>query len=78
MVARLREGGYTEVVTLMGGRMVMLQRWSLMEGEWSCYTGGQFKGGRIFMLHFNGRENGDVTEVVFNGGSMVMLQRRSV
>ena len=25
--------------------MVMLQRWSLMEGEWSCYRGGQFNGG---------------------------------
>ena len=23
------------------GRMAMLQRWSLMEGEWSCYGGGQ-------------------------------------
>ena len=22
------------------GRMVMLQRWSLMEEEWSCYRGG--------------------------------------
>ena len=27
-------------VSLNGGRMVMLQRWSLMEGEWSCYRGG--------------------------------------
>ena len=26
--------------------MVMLQRWSLMDGEWSCYRGGQFNGGR--------------------------------
>ena len=26
--------------------MVMLQRWSLMEGEWSFYRGGQFNGGR--------------------------------
>ena len=47
-----------------GGRMVILQRWTvqsrekgyvteaacLMEGEWSCYGGGQFKGGRIVML----------------------------
>ena len=49
-----------------------------MEGEWSCYRGGQFKGGRMVMLQFNGRENDDVTEVAFNGGSMVMLQRRSV
>ena len=48
-----------------------------MEGEWSCYRGGQFKGGRMVKLHFNGRENGHVKEVVFNGGSMVMLQRWS-
>ena len=48
-----------------------------MEGEWSCYRGGQFKEGRMVMLHFNRRENGHV-KVVFNGGSMVMLQRRSV
>ena len=32
----------------------------------------------MVMLHFNGRENGHVTEVVFKGGSMVMLQRTSV
>ena len=31
-------------------RMVMLQRWSLMEGEWSFYRGGQFNGGRMVML----------------------------
>ena len=44
--------------------MVMLERWSvlrrendqvrevltLMEGEWSCYGVGQFKGGRMVML----------------------------
>ena len=30
--------------------MVMLEKWSLMEGEWSCYRGGQFNGGRIVML----------------------------
>ena len=28
-----------------GERMVMLQRWSLMEGELLCYRGGQFNGG---------------------------------
>ena len=32
------------------GRMVMLQRWSLMEGEWLCYRCGQFNGGRMVML----------------------------
>ena len=44
--------------------MVMLQKWSvnggrnghvtevasLMEGEWLCYRGGQFNGGRMVML----------------------------
>ena len=28
--------------------MVMLQKWSvLMEGEWSCYRGGQYNAGRM-------------------------------
>ena len=38
-------------------RMVRLERWyhvrevaSLMEGEWSCYGGGQFSGGSMVML----------------------------
>ena len=30
--------------------MVMLQRWSLMEGERSFYRGGQFNGGRMVLL----------------------------
>ena len=38
-----------------------------MEGEWSCYGGGQFKGG-----------NGYVTEVVSLRERMVMLRRRPV
>ena len=56
----------------------MLLRWSLMEGEWSCYRSGSLM-----------EEHGHVTEVVslmegawscyrggqFNGGRMVMLQR---
>ena len=47
--------------------MVMLQRWSvlrrendhvrevltLMEGEWSCYRGGQVKGGRMITLRLS-------------------------
>ena len=89
-----------------------------MEGECSCYGGGQFHGGRIVMLQrwslewrekghvtelFSvGKENGYVTELAslmegewscyslmegewsfyrggqFNGGSVVMLQRRPV
>ena len=35
--------------------MVILQRWSLMEGEWSSYRRGKFKW----------RENGFVTEAVY-------------
>ena len=30
--------------------MVMLEVVNLMEGEWSCYRGGQFNGGRMVML----------------------------
>ena len=30
--------------------MVMLQKWSLMEREWSCYRGGKFNGGRTVLL----------------------------
>ena len=29
--------------------MVMLQQWSLMEGEWKTYGVGQFSGGRMVM-----------------------------
>ena len=61
--------------------MVMLQRWLLMEGEWSCYRSGH-----------QWRENGHVTEVAslkegerssytggqFNRGRTVMLQRLSL
>ena len=28
----------------------MLQKWSLKEGEWSCYGGGKFNGGRMVLL----------------------------
>ena len=31
--------------------MVDIEVASLMEGEWSCYEGGQFNGGSMFMLH---------------------------
>ena len=30
--------------------MVMLQRWSLMDREWSFHRGGQFNGMRMVML----------------------------
>ena len=34
----------------MGGRMVMLQVVTLMEGEWLCYRGGHINGGSMIML----------------------------
>ena len=48
-------------------RMVMLRRWSvqwrendhiraaasLIEGAWSCYGGGQFKGGRMALQRWS-------------------------
>ena len=33
-----------------GGGMAIREVVSLTEGEWSCYGGGQFKGGRMVML----------------------------
>ena len=30
--------------------MVMLQKVTLMKGEWSCYINRQFNGGRMVML----------------------------
>ena len=68
---------------------------SLIEGEWSCYRGGHFNGGKMVMLQrwsVYWKENGHVTEVVtlmegewscyrsghFNGGRMVMLWRLQV
>ena len=56
------------MVMFNGEELVMLEVASLMEGEWSCYRGGQFNGGK----------NGHVTEVITNGGKMVMLQRWKV
>ena len=62
-MASLKEGEWSRGGQFSGERMVMLQKWSLikeewscyritslMEGEWSCYGGGQFKGGRMVML----------------------------
>ena len=45
-----RENGYVTEVVTNGVRMVMLQKWSPREGEWSCYRGGQFNGGRMVMF----------------------------
>ena len=45
----------------------MIQRWighvrevaSLMEGEWSCYGGGQFKGERIIIMEVASLKEGE-------------------
>ena len=44
-----RENGHTEVVSFREV-VVILQGCSLEWREWSCYGGGQFKGGRMVML----------------------------
>ena len=46
-----------------------------MEGEYSCYGGGQFKGGRN--RYGGGRFNGRYRGGQFNIGRMIMLQRWS-
>ena len=73
----------------------MLQKWSLqwrekghvievaslMEGEWSCYRGGQFNGGRMVMLQKWSLMEGEWSCYrggKFNGGRMVLLQRRAI
>ena len=53
---------------------------TLMEGEWSCYGGGQFKWGRMVMLRKMSLMEGErscqrVRDGQFNGGIMVMLWR---
>ena len=62
--------------------MVISEVVSLIEGEWSCYRGSHFNGGRMVMLRrwsVYWKENGHVTEVAsFNGRRMVMLQRWSL
>ena len=37
-------------VSLMGGKMVMLQRWSVQGWRMVMLSGGQFNGGRMVML----------------------------
>ena len=40
----------TEVVTLVEGNWSCYRGGQFREGEWSCYGGGQFNGGRMVML----------------------------
>ena len=51
-----------------------------MEGEWSCYGGGQFNGGSKIMLggQFNGGRMVIYRGGQFHGGRMVMLKRWSL
>ena len=45
---------------------------SLMQGQWLCYGGGHFNGGRMVMLQrWPVCYRGDL----FNGGGLVMLER---
>ena len=47
--------------------MVVTEVVSLIEGEWSCYRGGHFNGGKMVTLQrlsVYWKENGNVTEVV--------------
>ena len=49
---------------------------TLMEGEWSCYRGGQFNGGRMVMLEVVSLMEGECSCYrggQFNAGRMVML-----
>ena len=48
--------------------MITLDKWSLMEGKWARYRGGQFSVGECTC--YGGGQ--------FNGGRMVMLQRWSL
>ena len=50
-----------------------------MEGEWLCYGGGQFNGGRMVMLQKWSLMEGEWSCYRggnFNGGRMVLLQRQ--
>ena len=52
-----------------------------MEGKWSCYGGGQFKGGRIIVTEVAGLKEGEWSSYrggQFNIARMIMLQRWSL
>ena len=76
----LMEGEWSRYRSLNGGKMVMLQMWSVQGWRMVMLGGGQFNGGRMVMLQSwpVEWENGHVTEVVTNGGRMVMLQKWSL
>ena len=69
MVSLGRKNGHLTVVV------------SLMEGEWLCYRGGQFNGGRMVMLQRGSLLEGEWSCYrggKFNGGRMVLIQRQLV
>ena len=45
-----RQNGHSTEVTSNGGRMVITEVVTLIEGEWLCYRIGQFNTGRMVML----------------------------
>ena len=53
-----------EVASLGWENVYVMVVVSLMEGECSCYRGGQFKRGRMVMLQSS----------LFNGGGMVVTE----
>ena len=47
----MRENSYvTEVISLTEENGYATEVVSLMQGQWSCYRGGQFNGGSMVML----------------------------
>ena len=47
---QFRKNGHVMVVSLGRENAHVMVVVSLMEGEWSCYRGGLFNGGRMVML----------------------------
>ena len=73
--------GERSCYTIMGGRIVMLKKWCLMEGAWSCYRGGQDNGGRMLVREvasLNEREWSFYRGGQFYVGRMIMVKRWSV
>ena len=54
----------------MEGRMFVTEVVTLMEGEWSCYGGGQFKGGSGHVIVFSLMER---ERSCYGGGQVVTL-----
>ena len=57
-----RENGHVSEVASLKEEERLIPRWPVIEGEWSCYGGGQCNRGSMIV------KGGQ-----FNGGRMVML-----